>query len=700
MNGQETLFRRFQMALSAESFRETLEESVAHWNFESALALERFWSHALPEEQIKIVAGLRQIPPEAGRQAVRLLAIWAYGAPRDLKRELLKTLSHFRSPASLWRLWAIYTHTNHDEKKVAVAGIFAKLASGLFFAEALGAFESQGEAVKEALLDWAEAIPVLDEEGRLALERALFTHLESRVLENFGAFWRHRSALMLRHGLSLRRIFRNHLGGPVLSGVATPSHDLPPDLAAALMNQWPKPRLRLEPAAFWPAFLQTENLAAWGPFDPGLRASAPAYLAEQLPTWAHAQSLVPLHQTLDRLRLFDLELGATLVATLRGDGSFPFKQAILEHLLTWRLGPEVKADLLTVVHLLLSDTKHVRIFETLARVLVLHFGDGGMKTLVDAFSRHEDREHNLALLRGLLHALREDGAMKHLSPSGLLLVHQIAGGVSDVLKRDRGGEPLLFDRWCRLVALLQISERQSDLLELLPVEGPGRAALSALIALDTERSHLAARTILEKCLPDYRDHWELFSQAWGDLTQPHLREVRQWGDPAFQTLLAIPDLASFALQVLAIHPLGYCRGAVATAALQGPLLSRAWALTALEQYPPESFAGEIYKILEEGPEPLLYDRAVHLLIPLCDERLLKQWVAYYVGQRGEKHPLGRLLDGLVDRPPMLEAALKELLTYRRHPRFDRFAPLLRHFLKSWDGGDGPLPLDAVLPPRE
>lgn len=696
MNRQAEWYQRLLLSLTAEDFRLALEELVANWNFEGALALERFWPHALPEQQTKIVTEFRRVPPAQGKMAIRLLCLWGYDAPRRLKSEILKTLAHFRSPSCIWRLWALYTHTVHGEKKISVLHIFGLLQSGLFFTDAMERFESESEEVQEALLDWAETIPFLGDEDRLLLEQALHSRLETRDPDNLGAFWHRRSQGMLRHGLSLRRIFRNHLTGPVLDSVSTPSPEILPELAWALMLQPSKPKLRIDPDVFWAQALTGDKTLSFGALDTPIRDSAAVHLARKLPEWAHAASLVPLHLALDRLRVFDLAASGPLVDALKGEGSAPYKQAILEHLLTWRLSPAMKEELQMVVHLLLSDTRHVRIFEVLARVQILIFGEAGLRHLMDAFERHEDREHTLALLKGLLHALREDGAMKHLHTAGLLQVHQIAARISDILRRPATKPDMLFDRFCRLVALLRISEKQADLLELLPRESITPATVSALVLLDTPATIRAAGEILVRAMENHRDRGELLSQAWADLSTTDLREVASLGDGLFRSALEIPEQAPLALHVLAVHPLGFCRSRIAGWASQGPVLTRARALDALTHLPAESFLAEILAVLQPEPEPLIYDRAIHAILPLCDGETLKAWISHYVEVRGEPQSLKKLFQNLSDRPALLELGLKELLTYRQHPRFHRFAPLLGYFLKAWDDLDNPLPLDSIL----
>ncbi|MBN8215279.1 MAG: hypothetical protein J0L75_01495 [Spirochaetes bacterium] len=713
MNRTGEWFRRLRAVAQSADFRAAIEEAVERWNFETAAAFDRFWGCAAFEQRLEMVRGLRRLDPSLGQSAVALLCIWAYTRDRALKLEILETLDLLPSTPALWRLWAVYKRSTHRETRLRCLGIFTRLACGLFLKEALADYGAEEPAVREALLGWAARVPILDEGERKALGEALRLQVAELTPPEAEGFFRRHHPLLTRHGISLARLFRRFLKDEPkaqASGKATTTEEaygserepermrapFSADIIAELVTGWDRRRSRVRPARFWENFQNPHFDPDFGAWDPILRQHASIWATAHLSEWSKSSNLTLAHIALDRLRGFDQDVFEVFSLAVTGEGTFAFKQGVLDHLLFWRIPEERRAGFHASLKALLSDGEHVRIFTSLARILSLQFGEEGMRDLLGAFERHGDPGHKTALLRGLVHALREDGALTRLTPASRELISRMASNVAATLRGAKRGETALFDHWCRLVALLRLEECEGELLAQLkggPVE---RSALAALVALDSQASMEVVAAWLVQARANPREEWEKVVKLFSDLCETRPRQAASLSDAVLEPWLSDPEYSADVIRYLASTQRPSFRARIAKLVVGESLLTRLWALEYLAQFPPETFLPETVAAFRSTREPLLCDRAAKLLAPAADDGLLGEIMDYFINERGEVRPLGEFLASLEEHPGVLERVLHKMLQHRGHPRFGHFYPLLRFFLLSRDDGATVLPLDEVL----
>lgn len=714
MNRSGEWFRRLRSVTQGADFRQAIEEAISGWNFETASAFERFWGSAAFEQRLLMVRSLRRIDEALGRSAVDLLCVWSYTTDRSLKLEILETLGMLHSPSAFWRLWAIYLRSGHRETRLRCLGIFTRLACGLFLKEALSAYDAQEPPIREALLDWAARIPTLDDGERKALGEVLRSQVFEATPQEAERFFRRHHPLLTRHGISLARLFRRFLkDDPKAGGDANPPNmpepstapetepkrkraPLSPDIVAELVTGWERRRTRVSPNRYWENFQNPHFDPDFGSWDPTLRQHASIWTTAHLSEWSKVVSLAQAHIAFDRLRHFDRDVFGVFSNSITGNGSFQYKQGVLEHLIYWRVPEEHRAGFHASLKALLSDETHVRIFTPLSRILVLHFGEEGLRDLLGAFEHHGDPAHQTALLRGLLHALREDGILARLTPAARDLISRMAARVGECLHEQRRGDPALFERWCRLVAMLRLENCLEELLFQVHGQVLDRSALAALVALDSEASMALVSGWLVQARSNPREEWEKAVKLFSDLCEYRPRQVGTLTDEVLEPWLSDPDYSADVIHYLAVVHRPSFRGPISRLLSGGSLLTRLWALEYLAQFPPGSFLPEAVGAFRSTREPLICDRAAKLLAPAADDGLLGEIVDYYVTERGEVRPLREFLMSLEEHPGVLERVLHKMLEHRGHPRFGHFYPLLSFFLYSRDESGSVLPLDEVL----
>jgi hypothetical protein len=654
------------------------------------------------EGKLFLIKTVRALERKHLRSILPFLVDITYETERVLKDEALETIKVLRPASLLSRLYSVYTHTEHDEKRISILNTFSELGAGVFAGRLIKTLPGENPPVAHALLNYLGRLPVLGDKEKKELESFLTSWCAEKSFDEIKSLQSVLFPLAFRHQLSGKKIFKNRF---------LPNGERSPDVDALFYFEWTasySAHLKKgELATLWKNFLSVEpGQERWGieaAYDAELRETFISRMPALFEQWENETSQASHHTVLEKMLWFAPEVTPHLVEALSLAKRTLFKELILEHLPGFALDEVLTEKLWKLLMVFIKDEDHPRMLESAARHLVLFFEKEGIKTFAFEYEKNNSLAAKASLLKGLLTALREDGRQKSLTALDIFHLHLVCEHTAARLAEAKveDGE-MLFRRFCQLIELLKLDNFQGELHALLKKFPMGRHALAALLRLGTDSSLALVWAYCKKAFESPTEEWERINGVFQELAKEPRSTIHVFDEEALKPFLLHPFYTASVLKFLSRQPLNYFRKDVAAFAESGPFLVQVMALEDLAQFPSASFQNELLAIFERSIEETVRLRAGHLLLRMGDEEIGRKVIGDYIEKKRNPAALMRLVEKLEEEDlEVLAHASRVFFSFRYHEHFKKFNRLAQKLAIIAPPLEGEiLPLDEVLRPKK
>ena len=620
--------------------------------------------------------GVGRIPPA-------VLMEFADEKNRDFKNLWLEAIDEHAPVDFLHRLWAVYTHTEHEEKKRKVLKIFSSCGFSLALPEILPNFLTASPPLQLEILRWVAALPVLSADEISLLKRVLQEAasrgpMGEELMDETLRVFRH-------HRLSLSDVFSSQLRArmnlsPSQYFAAKCDLQNPPSPSSKEISQWVRELQDAQKDGRLAAYFEETSVEV-------VRRLFEAHRQGEI-----SESEGPEVWT-DKMVVFRSAVPFLIKTLLQTDRPREI-HGLLSVLLYQPWPSEFSETLYAKLWQILRGSSSVPCLELASRFLLTRWGGRAVEDLNHLFSTDLPVSTQFAILGGLRRSLQYDASHYQLHGASLYNLSQVLDRAWSAVAHpetpvhfwnhlcqiaEMTAAPVVVERWLPWIQQKPLGSSSAGFLAFYAEVG-GRGVLEkqlhAWIETESSSDEVLFASILHR-MAVHQFHWSQTTRGEADVRQA-LR----------QTSLAAPVFR----YLKAVHDGRFHREALSWS--QGPWRIRRAAAAYLNLRTDSDAERTRWASVESDPW-VFQELLPGLLREANPSQAESAWLRLFQMEASGslKTAVARVMSHFQSEPETLEKALFALLRIHGHPKFQVLLAQIGDWL-AWlpvDSRGAPLP---------
>jgi len=635
MNQKENYYKQLLYSSTTDKLFEKVDEFIREESFDSINALIDYFNYCTINE-IKVELIHRSTAISDLRQKFQFLINASYDIEHDVILEVLYVMEGLKHPAFAHRLFSIFQRSKTEDKKILVLKILTGSGVSLFIPWFIENFPGESLRVQNYILIYIINIPFLKKEESKSLCKVIqgmIERAEDSVEE--GKHFYHLWMLQLNNPELKKKCIRilnkskfsysiyYHLfqQGSLADDVGTTSTKI----MEALEEKDPVliHRVRFSEKAIKSLIIPLEKKfkKMEKDFQPG----------DNIFIW----NLIRFNHSI----MFDVMMNYFIESD-----SIIFKQVLMDVMVFLPLDEDRKMILQKSCFNLLNEKKHISIFESLTRNIILLFHQDGLKKIYEYFEKCEDSDLRLRVLSGITHAIKSFGYGNSMSALDLYTLNMIIGNGVDFITSKDDHNPLLASKVFRLIHLVGNDTYLDELTTYVEKHGLSVDIIKAIVIVNNDMSMDLLVSILKDCLEDTILNSGVIHTAFSEMNRRKVKFAERITEDIILTLLDQPPFTAEIIYFIYKHQKKKYLDKVLQYASIPVVQQQHHFLLYLSQFNPQEHREIIWEMFQQK-EWFIKVRAGFLLLTIPDKKLAGEIFKEFLS-RGKWEVLGDLIKKL------------------------------------------------------